>query len=55
MVKTQKAFTISLASAIVIAFIYWALQSVIISIPFWLVGLIIFLVSFIGMKWKEWI
>jgi len=52
MVKTEKAFAISLISAIFIALAYWVLQLIFSINPF-VVGLIVFLVSFIGMKWKK--
>ena len=54
MTNTQKALLISLVSAVVIAIPYWLAQTLISSISPWMVALIVFIVAFIGMKYKDW-
>ena len=54
MVKTETALITSLISAIVIALIYWVITLITHTFSVWAVGILVFLFSFIGMKWKSW-
>ena len=55
MTKTSKALVASTISAVIVAVIYWIIQSLISSIKAWQVGIVVFVIALIGMKWSDWV
>ena len=53
MVSTKLAIKTSFISALIIGAAYWGLQLIITNVSAWMVGLIVFILVFLGMKgWK---